>query len=80
MCTRTGTPARDESLLSCGRCLTSANVASLPQGCLGCARRQGKRMGVLRTPVALALARNEREVPGPDPRWAYEPKFDGWLH
>jgi ATP-dependent DNA ligase len=26
----------------------------------------------------LALARDERAVPGPDPRWAYEPKFDGW--
>jgi ATP-dependent DNA ligase len=28
--------------------------------------------------VGLALARDEREVPGPDPRWRYEPKFDGW--
>ena len=26
----------------------------------------------------MALARDEREVPGPDPRWVYEPKFDGW--
>jgi hypothetical protein len=37
-------------------------------------------MAVLRPPVALALARDERVVPGTDPRWAYEPKFDGWLH
>jgi len=35
-------------------------------------------MGVLRPPVALVLARDERVVPGPDERWAYEPKFDGW--
>ena len=28
--------------------------------------------------MVLALARDEREVPGPDPRWTYEPKFDGW--
>lgn len=35
-------------------------------------------VGVLRPPVALALARDERVVPGQDPRWAYEPKFDGW--
>jgi ATP-dependent DNA ligase len=33
---------------------------------------------MLRPPVELALARDEREVPGPDPRWSYEPKFDGW--
>lgn len=26
----------------------------------------------------LALARDEREVPGPDRRWAFEPKLDGW--
>jgi ATP-dependent DNA ligase len=26
----------------------------------------------------MALARDEREVPGPDERWSYEPKFDGW--
>ncbi|OLF16043.1 hypothetical protein BU204_18900 [Actinophytocola xanthii] len=26
----------------------------------------------------MALARDERDVPGPDPRWSYEPKFDGW--
>src|SRR5689334_5822798 len=35
-------------------------------------------MGVLRPPVAVALARDEPEVPGPDPRWLYQPKFDGW--
>ena len=35
-------------------------------------------MGVLRPPVALALAKDEREVPGPETRWANEPKFDGW--
>ncbi len=35
-------------------------------------------MGAIRPPVAMALARDGREVPGPDPRWAYEPKFDGW--
>jgi ATP-dependent DNA ligase len=35
-------------------------------------------MAVLRPPVALVLARDEREVPAADPRWVYEPKFDGW--
>jgi ATP-dependent DNA ligase len=35
-------------------------------------------MGVLRPPVGLALARDDAEVPGPDRRWRYEPKFDGW--
>jgi ATP-dependent DNA ligase len=35
-------------------------------------------MGVLQPPIALALARDIREVPGLDPRWSYEPKFDGW--
>ncbi|HEX2131713.1 MAG TPA: ATP-dependent DNA ligase, partial [Actinophytocola sp.] len=33
---------------------------------------------MLRPPVGMALARDEREIPGPDPRWSYEPKFDGW--
>lgn len=33
---------------------------------------------MLTPPVALATARDERTVPGPDPRWRYEPKFDGW--
>ncbi|MCT2585408.1 ATP-dependent DNA ligase [Actinophytocola gossypii] len=33
---------------------------------------------MLRPPVEMALARDEREVPGPDHRWSYEPKFDGW--
>lgn len=37
-------------------------------------------MGVLRSAAALALARDERKVLGPDERWVYEPKFDGWLH
>jgi ATP-dependent DNA ligase len=32
----------------------------------------------LRTPVELALARDQRDVPEHDPRWVYEPKFDGW--
>lgn len=27
--------------------------------------------------VEVALARDERVLPGPD-GWAYEPKFDGW--
>lgn len=35
-------------------------------------------MSVLRPPVGLVLAREVRDIPGPDPRWAYEPKFDGW--
>lgn len=35
-------------------------------------------MAALHPPIALALAVDERGVPGPDPRWAYEPKFDGW--
>lgn len=35
-------------------------------------------MAVLRPPVAPVLARDEREVPDADPRWVYEPKFDGW--
>ena len=35
-------------------------------------------MAVLRPPVAPVLARDEREVPEADPRWVYEPKFDGW--
>src|SRR4051812_4520636 len=46
--------------------------------CLGSSWGGGERMGVLRPPVALALARDQREVPGPDSCWAYEPKFDGW--
>ena len=29
-------------------------------------------------PVELVLAVSGDRVPGPDPRWAYEPKFDGW--
>lgn len=33
---------------------------------------------VVRFPVELVLAREVREIPGPDPRWTYEPKFDGW--
>lgn len=33
---------------------------------------------MLRPPVGLELAREAREIPGPDPRWTYEPKFDGW--
>jgi ATP dependent DNA ligase-like protein len=32
----------------------------------------------LRPPVALALARDERQVPEPNPLLSYEPKFDGW--
>lgn len=35
-------------------------------------------MGLLRPPVALALARDERQVPAPSPLWSYEPKTDGW--
>ncbi|MFL6123145.1 hypothetical protein [Actinophytocola sp.] len=35
-------------------------------------------MSSLRPPVGLVLAREAREIPGPDPRWTYEPKFDGW--
>ncbi|MGW5051908.1 ATP-dependent DNA ligase [Actinokineospora sp. NPDC004072] len=35
-------------------------------------------MSVLRPPVEPALARPERLVPQADPRWVYEPKFDGW--
>jgi len=35
-------------------------------------------VSVLVPPVGLVLARDVREIPGPDPRWAYEPKFDGW--
>jgi ATP-dependent DNA ligase len=35
-------------------------------------------MAVLQPPVAPVLARDEREVPEADPRWVYEPKFDGW--
>ena len=35
-------------------------------------------MGVLVPPVELLLARDAREIPGPGPGWAYEPKFDGW--
>jgi ATP-dependent DNA ligase len=35
-------------------------------------------LSVLRPPVSLVLARDAREIPGPDPRWTYEPKFDGW--
>lgn len=35
-------------------------------------------MGVLRPPVALALARDTRTVPEPGGRLVYEPKFDGW--
>lgn len=35
-------------------------------------------MGVLVPPVGLVLARDVREIPGPDPGWVYEPKFDGW--
>jgi hypothetical protein len=26
----------------------------------------------------MVLAREVRELPGPDPRWTYEPKFAGW--
>ncbi len=33
-------------------------------------------VAVLRPPVALALARNERQVPAPSPLWSYEPKMD----
>jgi ATP-dependent DNA ligase len=33
---------------------------------------------VLVPPVGLVLARDAREIPGPGPDWAYEPKFDGW--
>ncbi len=33
---------------------------------------------MLRPPVGLVLARDERTIPGPGPRWTYEPKFDGW--
>lgn len=35
-------------------------------------------MAVLRPPVALTLARDERTVPAPSPLWSYEPKLDGW--
>ncbi len=35
-------------------------------------------VGVLVPPVGLVLARDARELPGPGPGWAYEPKFDGW--
>jgi ATP-dependent DNA ligase len=35
-------------------------------------------VGVLVPPVGLVLARDAREIPGPDPGWVYEPKFDGW--
>jgi hypothetical protein len=33
-------------------------------------------VAVLRPPVALALARDERTVPAPSPLWSYEPKMD----
>lgn len=33
---------------------------------------------VVLPPIGLLLARAESRVPGPDPKWAYEPKFDGW--
>lgn len=33
---------------------------------------------VVQPPVELVLAKSSERVPGPDPRWAFEPKFDGW--
>jgi ATP-dependent DNA ligase len=35
-------------------------------------------MSVLQPPIPLVLARDTAKVPGPDARWVYEPKFDGW--
>lgn len=37
-----------------------------------------ERVGAVRPPVQVALARAVAEVPGPAGEWAYEPKYDGW--